>query len=53
MIYLHFNEFKTINHDKQRITATNSDSNNINSKSTCNKIHDNLQASQNMHKIHN
>jgi len=50
---MHFNEFKALNHNKQRITATSSESMELTIIHIRNGIHDNIQASQNMHKIHN
>jgi len=50
---MHFNEFKTLNHNKDITNATNSESMELTLIHICNRIHDNIQASQNMHKIHN
>jgi len=50
---MNFNEFKTLNHDNHKITATSSESMELTIIHICNGIHDNIQATQNMHKILN
>jgi hypothetical protein len=44
IIYMHFNEFKIVNHNKHKITATSSESMELTVIHICNGIHDNIQA---------